>query len=823
MSGALGRRRRRRFVEELFATHHGEIYAYLYRMLRDPELAADLTQDAFIKAYRSYDSLEKPENARAWLYQIAHRVALDEFRRRKIVRFLPWTGESHGSAPSAEHLVMDARLSGPLQRALARIPERQRAALLLAELHDLTGLELAAALGVSHVAARAAPHPGPREPPPGARRRACRRGGRRGRDGRGAPDRRGRPERPIGHGDRPMTIRRHNDPQSPHERARTLASDRLDAPLGPTDAGWLDEHLAGCDACRVIAEGYAEDRALLRVLPMQEPPRDLWARTSAALDRERAQRVGLGPGTAGRPTRIRWDALAGLAAVLVVGLLVGRSLLPSGGVPATGQASTGPSAVPGVTLGPAATPLAVPPGDIAWVARSADGRYAVNVASVASVCSPDAAPDCATLDSGARQVISLDQQPDSVVFAPTLGQAVVVESSATGSGGSILVVPFDRPTPTPTPTPSLPPSPEPAATAELTASVEPSASAAPTPVPPATAAPSPSPSASPEPTAEPTPSAPVKSGSPEPTGSASASAPASPSPTDTPAPTAVATLAIISGVIVVGEAAYSPDGAWLAFSARPADGTDGPDIYVWHAGDPAARALTSSHGAIFSSWVGDRILGSAPALWVLDAASPAPNRSVPSSFLVDPATGEETPLGGFFAWRPVVDPSGRWVAYWAGTLRFDPDVRAWVPDEGRLLIDAWSAVTAEDPAASQDPRPLLDPKAGESLRTWDLRWDPAGRHVAVWVADPLVDGLGRISLLAIDPQTGRVDPAGRPVLRDAPSLAGFAIGDGRLAWASPPGQDGAGSRLQVLAWKGPDAGRTTTDPAAPEEDIIVVR
>jgi len=143
------------FVEALFARHHGEIFAYLVRMLRDQELAADLTQDAFVKAYRNYESLEKPENARAWLYQIAHRVALDELRRRKIVRFLPWTGESRGAAPSAEHLAMDLRLSGDLQRALARIPERQRAALLLAELHDLTGLELAAALGVSHVAARA--------------------------------------------------------------------------------------------------------------------------------------------------------------------------------------------------------------------------------------------------------------------------------------------------------------------------------------------------------------------------------------------------------------------------------------------------------------------------------------------------------------------------------------------------------------------------------------------------------------------------------------------------------------------------------------------
>ena len=143
------------FVETLFARHHGEIYAYLLRMVRDPEMAADLTQDAFIKAYRNYATLEKPENARAWLYQIAHRVALDDIRRRKIVRFLPWTGESRGAAPSAEHLVMDAHLSGDLQRALAKIPDRQRAALLLAELHDLTGVELAQALGVSHVAARA--------------------------------------------------------------------------------------------------------------------------------------------------------------------------------------------------------------------------------------------------------------------------------------------------------------------------------------------------------------------------------------------------------------------------------------------------------------------------------------------------------------------------------------------------------------------------------------------------------------------------------------------------------------------------------------------
>jgi len=145
----------RAFVERLYGAHHGEIYAYLARMLRDDELAADLTQETFVKAYRAYDTLLDHNRARAWLYQIAGRTALDELRRRKIVRFVPWTGESRGEALSAEDLVLRARLSADLERALMSIPPRQRQALLLAELHDLSGIELAEAMGVSHVAARA--------------------------------------------------------------------------------------------------------------------------------------------------------------------------------------------------------------------------------------------------------------------------------------------------------------------------------------------------------------------------------------------------------------------------------------------------------------------------------------------------------------------------------------------------------------------------------------------------------------------------------------------------------------------------------------------
>lgn len=145
----------RRFIEECFARYHGEIYGFLARMVRDPELAADVAQDTFVKAYRAFGTLEDREKARAWLYSIANRAALDEIRHRRILRFVPWSGESRGAAPSAESTVLQGHMSSELERALARLPERQRSALILAEVHDLTGLELAAVMGTSHIAVRA--------------------------------------------------------------------------------------------------------------------------------------------------------------------------------------------------------------------------------------------------------------------------------------------------------------------------------------------------------------------------------------------------------------------------------------------------------------------------------------------------------------------------------------------------------------------------------------------------------------------------------------------------------------------------------------------
>lgn len=634
-----------------------------------------------------------------------------------------------------------------------------------------------------------------------------------------------------------MMSRRHNDPQTPHERARTLGSDRLDLALTVDDAAWLERHLATCPDCAAVVEAYARDRRLLRSMPAPEAPRDLWARTSVVLDRERGRRA---PAPPARARVRRWEAAAGLVAILVVGVLVGRTLLPSGDAPVTGLASpsatTGP--LPTGSAAVEATPIAVPPGEVAWVGRSSDGTYAVNIANVVAVCAQDSAPssECAPLDTTAQRITSLKERPDSVVLAPTVDQAAVVDTGSAATGGSISIVPVARhpaATASPAPTASAEASPTPAAspTERPTAVASPSSSPAASPTAEASTGPSasasPSASVSPEPSVSASPSI-----SPEPSPTASVPPSATPSPlptpslatpTDTPAPTLAQALAIIDDVVIVGGApVYSPDGTWLAFSARPSHGRTGPDVYVWHLGDPKARAITRDHGSVFSAWVDGRILASRGQPAIVDGASPDPTVEVPTSFLLDPASGKEHSIDGFHGWRPVVDPSGTWVVYWTGTLAYDAEARTLVPADGSLVVDRWAAWDGSDPTARSDPQPLFVARPDSVVREWDVRWDPTGRFVGVWIADPLMPTIGRLSLVAID-RDGRVDASARPSLKNVPARPGFAIGDGRLAWATADGQDGEGSRLTVLAWKGPDAGRIRTEAAAPNEDIIVVR
>ena len=179
---------------------------------------------------------------------------------------------------------------------------------------------------------------------------------------------------------------------SPHERARLRVAERMAGDLGAEEAGWLDEHLAACAPCAALAAQYAADRLALRALrdAAPEPPRDLWARTAAAIERE-SSGSRANPLLAGRRiSRIPLGAWSGIA---VVALVVGVSALsglrfqsgpaidsePSSGSTTGGDGGSGPD----VAL---ATPFAVGAGDVQWVDKSANGGLGYNNANIDEVC-----------------------------------------------------------------------------------------------------------------------------------------------------------------------------------------------------------------------------------------------------------------------------------------------------------------------------------------------------------------------------------------------------------------------------------------------------
>ncbi|HEX6868638.1 MAG TPA: hypothetical protein VF119_07515, partial [Candidatus Limnocylindrales bacterium] len=280
--------------------------------------------------------------------------------------------------------------------------------------------------------------------------------------------------------------------------------------------------------------------------------------------------------------------------------------------------------------------------------------------------------------------------------------------------------------------------------------------------------------------------------------------PVAPSPSVTPEPTVAASLAIASDITVVGEAAaFSSDGAWFAFTARPRDGSAGPDVYVWRVGDDTARQLTRDGRSYFGSWDGDTVLASRTP------EGSNGERATASTVAIDPATGDERDAGA--VWRPVLDPAGTRAVAWTGTVASDGDDGTYVPATGSLVLMTWPPADVEGAVS--------DVIATDVGADYDVRWDETGRWFAVWIADPSGSDVGRLSLYHVHPETGAIQRAdGAPV--DVAALAGFSVGQGRLAWATPPGQGGEGSRVQVVAWVEDGVGTVET---APGEDVIVVR
>ena len=129
---------------ELFRRHRDRMWAVALRTTRNRELASDCVQDAFISAFRRAGSYRGDAAVTTWLHRIVVNACLDRLRRDKPTSELPEyeLADRHDAESS-----VDTRLD--VREALDRLPEGQRLALILVDMHGLSVAEAAEVLEVA--------------------------------------------------------------------------------------------------------------------------------------------------------------------------------------------------------------------------------------------------------------------------------------------------------------------------------------------------------------------------------------------------------------------------------------------------------------------------------------------------------------------------------------------------------------------------------------------------------------------------------------------------------------------------------------------------
>lgn len=142
-------------IRRLFLAHRRELQAYLTRIVRDAETAADLTQETFL----SFAERDRGNPAavivheRSYLYRTAHNLAIDHVRRRGYERTEAADADAlagfQDDRPPADRVIGGRDELDRVRDALLELPERSRQVFALARIEGLTYREVAVRLAIS--------------------------------------------------------------------------------------------------------------------------------------------------------------------------------------------------------------------------------------------------------------------------------------------------------------------------------------------------------------------------------------------------------------------------------------------------------------------------------------------------------------------------------------------------------------------------------------------------------------------------------------------------------------------------------------------------
>jgi RNA polymerase sigma-70 factor, ECF subfamily len=142
--------------EAIVRSHQAGVYRVALRMLGSQTDAQDVTQETFVRAWRSLGRFRSDSAVSTWLYRIVTRRCLDVIAARRTTEYLDEDLQTSAAGPS-ESAEQRERLKA-VTRAIATLPAEQRAALILREFESLSYQEVADVLGTTVAAVKGRIH-----------------------------------------------------------------------------------------------------------------------------------------------------------------------------------------------------------------------------------------------------------------------------------------------------------------------------------------------------------------------------------------------------------------------------------------------------------------------------------------------------------------------------------------------------------------------------------------------------------------------------------------------------------------------------------------
>ena len=141
---------RRDAFDVLVERHRRHVYQLCYRFLGNHEDASDLAQEVFIRAYRNLGTFRGQSAVGTWLYRIAVNLCLNRVSAKAhTIERVEYREQIDERLETADAALLRAERAEEVRAAIARLPKKQRATLVLRVYHELPHEEIAGILGSS--------------------------------------------------------------------------------------------------------------------------------------------------------------------------------------------------------------------------------------------------------------------------------------------------------------------------------------------------------------------------------------------------------------------------------------------------------------------------------------------------------------------------------------------------------------------------------------------------------------------------------------------------------------------------------------------------